>query len=311
MDILIFIVAMAVLIYGADVVIRQSEKIALHFNISEFVIGATLIAIGTSLPEMAASISASFQGKADMAISNVIGSNILNITLILGLTFLIASKIKPDRDLFENDSAWLILPMLVFLLTIYDGVVSRFDGMLLAFVMVAYIIYLRTNSDKANIEPIDEALKKEPFQWTKTTLWLLAGFVCVVGGADFAVASGSNIAYSFGVSEWIVGLVLISFGTSLPELVVSIVAAKKDKADMAIGNIIGSNLANVAVAIAAAAAVAPIGIDIFKNMFDILVLVVATFTLVFITANRFYNKAAGIILLIVFMLFMQNVAASL
>lgn len=307
MDILIFIAAMGVLVYGADIVIRQSEKIALHFNISEFVIGATLIALGTSLPEMAASISASYQGKADMAISNVIGSNILNIALILGLTFLIARKIKPARDLFENDSAWLILPLLIFLLTIYDGVITRIDGVLLAFVMLAYVLYLRSNSDKVNIEEIDEDLKKEPFNWMKTIGFLIVGFVFVTGGADFAVQSGSNIALDFGVSEWVVGLVLISLGTSLPELVVSIVAARKDKADMAIGNIIGSNLANVAVAVAAAALVAPISIDVVKNLYDIAILVAVTFTLVFITANKFYNKAAGIILLIIFTLFIQNV----
>jgi len=310
MDIVIFIVAIAVLICGADMLIKQSEKIAFHFNISEFVIGATLIAIGTSLPEMAASMSASFYNKADMAISNIIGSNIFNITLVLGLVFLIAKKIQPKRDMFSSDSAWLVLPVLLFLVVLYDGTISRFDGVLLALIMVAYLLFLRSNTQKDQIE-LDEELKKESFGWIQSLSLLLLGFVFVVGGANFAISSGSNIALSFGVSEWIIGLVLISFGTSLPEIVVSVVAAKKNKADMAIGNIVGSNLANVAIAVAAAAIVAPIGIDVWANAFDIFVMCVATIALVFMMANRLYNKAAGIVLLAIFVLFMENIARSL
>jgi len=310
MDIVIFIVAIAVLICGADMLIKQSERIAFHFHISEFVIGATLIALGTSLPEMAASMSASFYNKADMAISNIIGSNIFNITLVLGLVFLIAKRIQPKRDMFISDSAWLMLPVLLFLVVLYDGTISRFDGVLLALVMVAYLLFLRSNTQKYQIE-LDKDLKQEPFGWIQTLSLLLLGFIFVVGGANFAISSGSNIALSFGVSEWIVGLVLISFGTSLPEIVVSILAAKKNKADMAIGNIVGSNLANIAVAVAAAAMVAPIGIDIRVNAYDIFVMCIATIALVFIMANKFYNKAAGIVLLVIFVLFMENIARSL
>ncbi len=110
MDALIFIVAMGALIYGADFVIRESERIALHFDISHFVIGATLVAFGTSLPEMAASVIASAQGKSEMAVANVVGSNFMNIALILGVVFLLSRNLQPDRDLFERDSLWVLLP---------------------------------------------------------------------------------------------------------------------------------------------------------------------------------------------------------
>ncbi len=311
MDFIIFIAAMAVLIYGADLIIRESERIAFHYNISEFVIGATLVALGTSLPEMAASMAASYQDKADIAVSNVIGSNIFNITLVLGTVFLVAKSIKPDRDLFAKDSAWAMFPMLIFLATLYDGEVSRFEGLMLAFIMVGYILFLAKNAKDFKNEELDEELKDAPFSWGRTLLFLIGGFIAVVGGAHFAVDSGSNIALSFGVSEWIVGLILISFGTSLPELVVSIVAAKKGKADMSIGNIIGSNMANISVVIGSASMINALNVDLKTGMFDIMIMAIATLMLVFITANKLYGKAAGIVLLVTLAIFLENTVKTL
>ncbi|MBD3842228.1 MAG: calcium/sodium antiporter, partial [Campylobacterales bacterium] len=240
MDIFIFVVAMSALIYGADFIIEQSEKIALHFGISPFMIGATLVAVGTSLPEMAASMSASYKGSGDIAVANVIGSTIFNISLVLGAVFLIAKSIKPERDLFAKDSSWSLFPILIFLLMGLDGQLSRFDGFLFLFVMGAYLVFL-IQSDQ--VEQVDDE-EKEPFGWGKTLGLLLVGFVFVIGGADFAIQSAGNIARDFGISEWVIGLFLVAFGTSLPELVVSIKAALSNSADMAIGAIIGSNVAN-------------------------------------------------------------------
>ena len=120
MDFIIFIIAMGVLIWGADVLIEQSEKIALKFQIPEFIIGATLIALGTSLPEMAASVAAAYNAQAELAVANVIGSNVLNITLVLATVFLIAKNINPDRDFFAKDSTWALVPVLIFILMIMD-----------------------------------------------------------------------------------------------------------------------------------------------------------------------------------------------
>ncbi|SFP22779.1 calcium/sodium antiporter [Hydrogenimonas thermophila] len=306
MDFIIFIISMGALIWGADFIIKESERIALHFNISEFIIGATLIALGTSLPEMAASISASIKGQSDMAVANVLGSNIMNISLVLGLVFLIASKITPGRDLFFKDSAWLLFPVIIFPLMILDGHLSRLDGFLLFAMMGAYVMFLMQSNKSEQVIEIDEELKKEKFNWTKTIALLLVGFILVVIGADYAIESAANIAREFGISEWIIGLILIAFGTSLPELVVSIQAARQGKADMSIGNIIGSNMANTSVVLGSAAMTKPLAINLSSSSFDVFLMIGVTLMLVFITANKLYAKASGVMLLIVLAIFLQH-----
>ena len=310
MDFVIFVIAMGVLIWGADLMIVQSERIALRFKIPEFIIGATLIALGTSLPEMAASIAASLDGKSDIAIANVIGSNILNITLVLSAVFIIAKKITPNRDFFAKDSTWALVPVLVFILMILDGVIDRFDATLLLLLMGAYLMFLL--QDAKNIPEEDlENLNEGDFSWAKTIPFLITGVFLVMIGAHFSIESASEIAKSFGISEWIIGIIMISLGTSLPELVVSISAAVKGKVDMAIGNIIGSNMANTTVVLGAAAFTSPMTIDASLYIFDIATMLVATLLLVFITANKLYTKSAGISLIIILGLFLNNTLQSI
>jgi cation:H+ antiporter len=310
LDFVIFLVAMGVLIWGADLIIGQSERIALKFRIPEFIIGATLIALGTSLPEMAASIAASYNGKADIAISNVIGSNTLNITLVLATVFLIAKNINPARDFFAKDSTWALIPVLLFVLMILDGVISRFDATLLLLLMGAYLLFLLQDAKNMPEEEI-EAMDENDFSWEKTIPVLLTGFILVILGAHFTIESASSIAKSFGISEWIIGIVMVSLGTSMPELVVSVSAALKGKVDMAIGNIIGSNMANTTMVLGAAALVNPLPINASAYIFDIATMIVATLILVFITANKLYNKSAGISLIIILGLFLNNTLQSM
>ena len=310
MDFIIFIISMGVLIWGADLLIAESERIALRFNISEFIIGATLIALGTSLPEMAASVAASLNGKAALAVSNVIGSNTLNITLVLATVFLIAKSINPDRDFFAKDSTWALMPAIVFILMTLDGEISRFDATLLMLMMGAYLIFLIQDS-KSMPEPEIDIDDLNNFSWVKTIPMLLLGLTLVIVGADFTVESASSIAKSFGVSEWIIGIIMVALGTSLPELVVSISSAIRGKVDMAIGNIIGSNMANTSVVLGASALVKPIPVDLTANLFDIATMLVATLLLVFITANKLYTKSAGISLVIILGLFLNNSLQSL
>lgn len=306
MEYIVFIVSMAALIYGADFVIEESEKIALHYKISSFVIGATVVALGTSLPEMAASVVASMHHKSDLAVSNVIGSNIFNIALVLGVVFFMAKKMVPKRDMFADDSAWALFPIMVFLVVGYDGTISRFEGLVYISMMGAYLMFLFNNASFVLEEEVDESLAKAPFAWKKTGVMLLIGFVLVIAGANFAVDSASQIARSFGVSEWIIGLLLVAMGTSLPELVVSIQAAKKKNADMIIGNIIGSNVANFTMVIGLAAFVHPLKVDFSANAFDIMTALILTVMLVFVTANRLYNRSTGIVFLLMMMLVLEN-----
>ncbi len=306
MDFIIFIVAMSALIYGADFIIKESERIALHFGISHFVIGATLVAFGTSLPEMAASMMASYAHKSDMAVANVIGSVVFNITLVLGDVFFIAKKMLPERNLFAKDSAWVIIPVIIFFIMTQDGVISRFDGLLYLLLMVSYLFFLFTDSKEDLEGEIDEDLQKEKFNWFKSLVLLGIGFVLTIGGANYVVESGTNIARLFGISEWIIGLFLISFGTSLPELIVSVVAVKKGHAEMSIGNIIGSNVANFSMVLGGSALINPLTIDLVATKFDILILLSASVALLFILANKIYNKAGAIFLLVILALFIQN-----
>jgi len=306
MDYIVFTIAMAALIYGASFIIKESERIALHFNISHFVIGATLIAFGTSLPEMAASMMAATQGKNDMAVANVVGSVIFNITLVLGIVFMIAKSMNPKRDLFSQDSAWVAVPLMIFFIMVQDGEIGRVDGIIFLLIMVSYIIFLFSSSKDELAGEISEDLGEEKFGWGKSILFLSIGFLFTVGGANFVVESGTNIARSLEVSEWIIGLFLISLGTSLPELVVSIVAIQKGNADMSIGNIIGSNVANFSMVLGGSSLIHPLAVDLTSTRFDMFILVGASLTLLFILANKLYNKAGGIFLLSVLALFIQN-----
>jgi len=302
MDIVIFIASMTALVFGADFIINQSEKIALHYKISPFVIGATLVALGTSLPEMAVSVSASLHGSGDIAVANVIGSTIFNISLVLGAVFLIAKNINPSRDIFAKDSAWSLFPILIFILMAIDGKLTAFDGFLFLILMASYLAFLISSNQ---VEESHED-KSEKFAWGKASFFLAIGFLLTIGGADFAISSAGNIAREFGVSEWIIGLFLVAFGTSLPELTISIKAALNNNADLAIGNIIGSNVANFTMVLGIASIVNPLNVDLSAYFFDIAAAFILSLMLVFITANRLYNRSAGIVLMVVLALVIHN-----
>jgi len=304
MDFFIFIIAMTSLIVGADLLIDESEKIANKKKISPFIIGATLIALGTSLPEMVTSVNASMKGMGDIVISNVIGSTIFNIALVLGIVFLISKKMEPKRDLFAKDSSWALFPIFIFILMGLDGVISRFEGFLLLFLMVAYILFLfQTNQIEEDLEEELDSSKVT----IKTYLLIILGLGMVVIGADYTIDSAKKISIVFGLSEWVIGMFLIAFGTSLPELVVGIKATLKNKADMAIGAIIGSNVANFSIVIGGSALINNLNVNFALNLFDILTALIVTLMLVFITANKLYNKSAGIVLLMVLVLTIHNV----
>lgn len=305
MEYIIFLVSMGALIYGANHIIVESERIALHFNISSFVIGATLIAVGTSLPEMAASIAASGMGKSDMAVANVLGSVTFNISLVLAVIFIVAKELKPKRDLFLNDSAWSLFPLMIFFIMSYDGNIGKFEGFMFLLLMAGYLLFLSKDA-KAIEGEVNTELKQEKFAWGRTLLFLLLGFTLVIVGANYTIESASTIARSLGVTEWVISLILIAFGTSLPELVVSIAAARKGNADMIIGNIIGSNVANFTIVLGSAAIVNPLTVDFSKYGYDILCAGTASIMLVFITANKLYNKSAGIGLLVIIALMLHN-----
>ncbi len=307
-DFIIFFISMAVLVKGADFVIDEGQVIAKHFNIPTFIIGATIVALGTSFPEMIASMIASYKHHSELSVSNVLGSNIINISLVLGLSFIFAKKLHPKRDIFKEDSAWAFFPLLSFFLIAYDGVIDRFEGLLYLLMMVGYIVFLKNNAiSKIEEEVADIKIENsEKFDYLKTTILLLIGLALVVIGANFTIDSASNIARYFGINEWVIGLLLVAFGTSLPELVVSLKAARRGDADMAIGNVIGSNISNFTVVLGASALINPLKVNLSEVMFDILSALILTVMLVFVTVDKLYNRSTGIVFIIIFIIVVKN-----
>ncbi len=306
MDFVIFTLAMGALILGADFIVNQSEALALKFHIPQFIIGATIIAFGTSFPEIASSVMANLDNKPDIAISNIIGSNIFNISLVLATILIISKKIQLSKNLFVKDATWILVSVLLFILMSIDGYIGKLDAILLIIVMFTYIIFQLKESQKIAIKRLNKLEINKEFNWIKSVGLLIIGFFFVISGAHFVVESASAIAHSFGISEWIIGIILISFGTSLPELAVSISAVIKGKTDMAIGNIIGSNLANTTIVLGLAGLVKNMPISLMDNRFDILTMLVATIMLIWITANRLYSKPIGVTLLVLLTLFLSE-----
>lgn len=291
-EIVIFIISMSVLIIGSDWSIKASEAIALKYKISPFVIGASLIAFGTSLPELAASISATSKSLGDIAVANVIGSTIFNIALVLGVVFFISKNIITKRDIFKKDSLFIILPILMFLALGFDGKLDMIDGIVLIFMMVSFMMFL-VYDDVDLADEVDEL--DALMSWGKISLLLIVGFSFIIVGANYAIESASSIALGLGISNWVVGIFLVAFGTSLPELVVSVSAALKNKADMAIGAIIGSNISNFAIVLGVPAIMQGLNIDFNKAGFDILIASVLSVLFVFVTLNKAYTKSTSII----------------
>lgn len=308
MDFIIFTTSMLALIYGANLLIESSEKIALKQKISTYIISATLIAFGTSLPEIATSFFASMSGNTSIAVANVIGSTIFNTAFVMGVVFLLAGSIVVKKDIFKEDSFWIIIPVIFFVLLAFDGVIDMVDGILFLSMMVAFVLYLVNSNNLEEFAELDEnnnVLKD--FSWAKTIFSILIGFILVIQGASFAIDSATNIAQSFGINEWIVGIFLVAFGTSLPELVVGIMAVVKKQTDMLVGTIIGSNIANFSMVLGLSSMVNDLTFDVQKTSFDIMLAILSVIAFLFITANKMYNRSAGIILLsMTAMLFYQS-----
>ena len=246
MDILwnLFMLALGfvLLVKGADWFVDGAAGIANKFKIPQLIIGLTIVAMGTSAPEAAVSISAALKGSAEITIGNIVGSNILNILIILGLTAVITpvavakSTIRVDIPFMLGISALLLIQGL-------DGSVTLLDGIVLLVVFAGYLTYLVINARK-NPEQLEEEQIKNQSIWM-CLLWTAVGLVAIILGSNFSVDAASNIARILGLSERFIGLTIVALGTSLPELVTSVMAARKGNADIAIGNIVGSNIFNI------------------------------------------------------------------
>lgn len=273
-DILLFILGAALVIFGADWLVDGASAVARRFGLSEYVIGATIVGIGTSMPEFVVSSIAAFQGNADIAIGNVSGSNIFNTLLILGITALILplsftrSNVRTDLPMNLGVSAALLLMAI-------GGTVGRVEGGILMIGFIAYLIY---NFKQGKEVQEEEESAKEMSVW-KILLLLAAGFGGLIWGGNLFVEHATNIARYLKVSDAVIAITIMAGGTSLPELAVCVAAAAKGREQMAIGNIVGSNISNILLIIGFSALVTPLTVQSVNLVSIISVLICAVLLL--------------------------------
>lgn len=251
-------VGFVLLVKGADWFVEGASKVAEKFGIPQLVIGLTIVAMGTSLPEAAVSVSAALKGSAEITIGNIVGSNIMNVLLILGLTSLV-TPIAVQKSTVKYEIPFVaVVSALLMGLGCTDQVVGRTDGLILWALMLCYLGYLLYMSKKEMAIVEEEPDGDKQISIWKMLLLIVAGGVMIVAGSDVAVDAATELARIFGMSERLIGLTIVAFGTSLPELVTSVTAAIKGKADIAVGNIVGSNIFNILFVVGTSALITPV-----------------------------------------------------
>ena len=287
-QIIILVFGFVLLVKGADFFVDGAAGIAARFGIPQLIIGLTIVAMGTSAPETAVSITAAFKGNADISIGNVVGSNIMNVLVILGLASVIVS-IRVAKSTVYYEIPFMILITVVLLVLGLDGTVGRVDGMILWALFLLYLTYLLIMA-KRNKEDEEEA---KDISILKALLYTVGGVVMIILGSDFAVESAGTIAKMFGMSDRLIGLTIIALGTSLPELV----AARKGNADIAIGNIVGSNVFNILFVIGTSALIIPIHFASNFRMDAVIATGAAILLLLCSIKNKKLDRFAGILML--------------
>ncbi len=301
-QIALLIIGFVMLIKGADWFVDGAAGIADKLHIPQLIIGLTIVAMGTSAPEAAISISASVQGSADIAVGNILGSNILNILIILGITSVI-TPLAVQKSTVKYEIPFVIIISVIFgLIGLFDNSIGFIDGILLWVLFIAYIAYLFIMTKKGKIqadESDDEDNGKKPKKVWQLILFGIIGIALVVFGSNITVNAATEIATIFGMSERFIGLTIVALGTSLPELVTSITAALKKNADIAIGNIVGSNIFNILFVIGTSAMITPVA---YQNQFLIdSILCVATailLLLLVLNKDKKLKRWGGILMLI-------------
>lgn len=228
------------LVKGSDYFVDGASGIAVRFQIPQIIIGLTIVAMGTSLPEAAVSITAAFEGNADITIGNIVGSNILNIFIILGLASVIV-PIAVKASTIKYEIPYMILCSILLVLLGLDGIIGFVDGIIFWAAFVLYLVYLFLGARKNKEE---QETKQDTKLW-KQIVFVIGGMAAIILGSKLAVYGATEIARLWGVSERFIGLTIVALGTSLPELFTSVIAARKGNADIAIGNIVGSNIFNI------------------------------------------------------------------
>ena len=311
---ILLVIGFVGLIKGADFFVEGASNVAKRLKVPTLIIGLTIVAMGTSLPETAVSISASIAGSNSLAISNVSGSNLFNLLVVVGLCC-IMQKVEVDKDTIKRDIPYSILAAVLLIvlgmLGTEGNVLGRIDGViLLAFFAIFLFLMIKSALHARNNQGLQPGSEEEEI----VTQSVLMSVVSIIGGAaaiaiggDWVVDSASTLAMAFGMSETMVGLTIVAVGTSLPELVTSIVAARKGEVDMALGNAIGSNVFNILMVLGIAAAISPIEF-VMSNAIDIAAVIVATLVCWIVAAkNKALGKGMGILMVVSYFVYMVYV----
>ena len=290
MEYLLLIIGFVLLIKGADFFVEGSSSLARFLKIPSVIIGLTIVAMGTSAPEASVSINAALAGNNDIAVSNIIGSNIFNGLVVVGICAFI-SGFKTNKDILKRDMPVNILITAILCVMIADGRLSRLEGILLLSGMIFYIVNMILSALKTRNSCSDE--KSMPLY--KSLIFIAGGLVSVIFGGNLVVNNASQIAVSFGVSQNFIGLTIVAIGTSLPELVTSIVATRKGDSGLALGNAIGSNIFNILFILGMSATISPLHI-LSESVIDCAILLVSGILLfVFAYTRKSMNRTEGAI----------------
>ena len=274
--VVLLIIGFAFLVKGADAFVEGSSSIAKHFHVPSLIIGMTIVAMGTSLPETAVSVTASIAGSNALAVSNAVGSNIFNLMVVIGVCAVL-TPVAVQKSSLKIDIPFSIVCALLLLVLGHDRMMlTRVNGLILIVLFAFFILYMiRSAQHSMNNEDSEfaaEAADMKVMSVPKSLIFIVIGIAGITLGSDWVVDGAKTIASAFGISENLIGLTIVAFGTSLPELMTSIVAARKNEVDMALGNAVGSNIFNILMVLGIASALSPISF-IRENIIDIIILV--------------------------------------
>jgi cation:H+ antiporter len=320
--ILLLAVGFAFLVKGADFFVDGSSSIAKKLKVPPIIIGLTIVAMGTSLPETAVSVTASLVQNNELAVSNVVGSNIFNLMFVIGvcsiLTPIMVQKATVVRDIpLSLGCALFLLVLGISGLGDKAGMtLGHADGVIFLIVFAGYIFTMvrsamkaRAAGQKVEIEGVEECDNMKELSYGKSILFLIVGAAAIAFGGDLTVDTASRIAIELGMSQTLVGLTIVSIGTSLPELVTSVVAARKNEVDMAVGNAVGSNIFNILMVLGISSAISPVAL-IRENIIDIVLLMVfSVMVWIFAGTRKKIERKEGIIMVVVYLVYCAYIIA--
>lgn len=301
---LLLMIGFVLLVKGADFFVEGSSSVAKTLRVPSIIIGLTIVAFGTSCPELAVSVTASMANKNAMALSNVVGSNIFNLLVVTGFSAAIATM-KVDKEILKREFPLsIVVTVVLLIMSLIGGGVGTVDGLLLLVGFIAFVVYMVASALKNRTE-VEEDVKVLPM-WL-SLLYIVGGIVAIVWGGDLVVDSASDIARTFGLSETLIGLTIVSVGTSLPELVTSMVAAAKNESDLSLGNVVGSNLFNILMILGTAGALSPIAVGM-ESIYDMAVLIVMSIGVMAMAwKNQKIGRIGGISMIVVYIIYLAYI----